>query len=687
MMLFQLRATLMVEHKPQTSMASLIRKQISIRIFSCVILILFSSFFYLYSDVNSWLASFEKQLEPKAKELEQFIISQVLIDNTQAIRQKLVYLNQHSTIMRIEWTANSPQPIADASISFKFPFDWLYIYPIKTMENQQFGQLILSGSLLANPTILANLLGHFGLIGLFTLLLLMVLLPLSKKIPAKLFLDPINDLLKVLSEKGQIQSTDPTLQTLEINTIKATILKILAQYESQSRNAAFGEFSLQVAHDIRSHVVALETASKDLAQVAEPQRILIRNATMHIRDIANNLLSSYLDNQTFSYQVRDVLLISILEFVISEKRFEITHRNISLEPDFALNSFTSFVRVIPRELRNILSNICNNAIDALGEKGNGKIIIRTYTQQDAVVIQIIDNGQGIPAEQLPKLFTKGYSLKPKGNGFGLFHAKQHIASWGGSIQLASELQVGTTVTITLATCSIPTWFCKQMSIFNTSTLVVVDDNDSIFNLWAARLKELKLAPERIKYFHDPELFLKWYNACQRDPAHLEYIFLIDYEFVGTPITGLDVLKQMQISNQRYLVTDQVEDTHIHHECQILDLKIIPKFFAPHIPIHLLSTKPDIILLEPDEILARAWAYRAQQHALNLKTYFTKDDFNNDLRLYSDEQQFYIAHEFQEIVANVLAAGFTKVSVISHDQFELTMRYSGVNYLSKYFNPL
>ena len=75
----------------------------------------------------------------------------------------------------------------------------------------------------------------------------------------------------------------------------------------------------QVAHDIRSPLAALNTALKHLKELPEQERILIRNATRRISDIANNLLGKYKirGNENIT---KAELASSLLDHLTSEKR-------------------------------------------------------------------------------------------------------------------------------------------------------------------------------------------------------------------------------------------------------------------------------------------------------------------------------------------------------------------------------
>ncbi|HEY3476638.1 MAG TPA: ATP-binding protein, partial [Anaerolineales bacterium] len=69
------------------------------------------------------------------------------------------------------------------------------------------------------------------------------------------------------------------------------------------------------------------------------------------------------------------------------------------------------------ELNQVWTNIIDNAVDAM--KGKGEIKIRTYEQDQRVVVEISDNGPGIPEEIQPRIFEPFFTTKAPGQGTGL----------------------------------------------------------------------------------------------------------------------------------------------------------------------------------------------------------------------------------------------------------------------------
>ena len=109
----------------------------------------------------------------------------------------------------------------------------------------------------------------------------------------------------------------------------------------------------------------------------------------------------------------------------------------------------------PRHLQQVLVNLLNNAIDATiarhGASG-GEIRIESGPSENRhITIKVTDNGSGISAENLKKIFTPFFTTKPvgKGTGLGLSVCYGIIDKMGGSMSVASEENVGTTFTVLL----------------------------------------------------------------------------------------------------------------------------------------------------------------------------------------------------------------------------------------------
>lgn len=102
-------------------------------------------------------------------------------------------------------------------------------------------------------------------------------------------------------------------------------------------------------------------------------------------------------------------------------------------------------------LEQVMINLVRNAIDALEPSGEG--VIRITAQQDTgkAIIQISDNGPGIDAEILSKVFVPFFTTKKTGTGVGLSLSRQIMKLMQGNLRLTSEPGKGTMVTLELQT--------------------------------------------------------------------------------------------------------------------------------------------------------------------------------------------------------------------------------------------
>ena len=104
-------------------------------------------------------------------------------------------------------------------------------------------------------------------------------------------------------------------------------------------------------------------------------------------------------------------------------------------------------------MTQILTNLIDNAVKYAGV--GATVIVRAFQQEQQVVIEIADNGAGIDSKHLPRLFERFYRVDAGrsrdlgGTGLGLAIVKHLVESMAGTIQVESEVGVGTTFRITL----------------------------------------------------------------------------------------------------------------------------------------------------------------------------------------------------------------------------------------------
>jgi signal transduction histidine kinase len=103
-------------------------------------------------------------------------------------------------------------------------------------------------------------------------------------------------------------------------------------------------------------------------------------------------------------------------------------------------------------LRSVLTNLFINGLQAMdGGRGQLSVTISAEDSGRRARVDVTDTGRGIAPEHLSQLFEPYFSTKETGTGLGLAIVKKAIDDHGGTIQVQSKLNAGTTFTITLPT--------------------------------------------------------------------------------------------------------------------------------------------------------------------------------------------------------------------------------------------
>ncbi|HMQ09834.1 MAG TPA: sensor histidine kinase [Oligoflexia bacterium] len=372
------------------------------------------------------------------------------------------------------------------------------------------------------------------------------------------------------------------LREFTLNYIK--IEREVAGYSQKIYDTA-----LQVAHDIRSPLTALNVVSKDLSGLPEGSRVLLRSSVQRIQDIANNLVSEgegYVqdsDKQIKQRNLEPALLLPIIEEIISEKRHQLSGKEnleIILESE---QSYGLFANIDQHILKRIISNLINNSVEAF--ESSGKVVVKILENcvTDKILISVKDNGKGIPKNLLPKLGAKGTSFgkdkhEESGSGLGIYHAKSNIELWEGIFSIESKEGEGTEVKMYLPKAKVPTWFVPIINLKGIRNIVVLDDDESIHKVWEKRLNPyIKKQNIDLRHANCPQAFDKLVGKRKG------LLCLCDYELLGFEETGLDVIKRNNLETISILVTSRYSDQAVLKKCNQLGIKLIPKTLADLVP--------------------------------------------------------------------------------------------------------
>lgn len=678
------------------SLREIIQKSIINRVIISMIMIFIVPLSQAALDIIQNVKHIKDNVRKTCMSLENFTIGQSLVGNDVGAEMNLSSFNKSQDNIKVIWIKKPYLHNDDSNFRWHFPFNWTYDYNFRKIGDSNFGYFHVTGKISFSEDQMLDFLIQFLILFSISMLIFIFLYPIIKKLPQKLIILPINNLLKLLESKKDCLLEDYKSDTnvIEIREIEEKIIDLLRMVDKRSKNEAIFELSAQVAHDIRSPLATINAVVKETHEIQEQKRIMLRNATQQLNDIANVLLVKYrssvdasLAENSSSKESEGIAVL--LDLIVSEKRLQYKHLPISIEFIVEMDSYGVFAQVVVSDFKRVISNLINNAVEAIN--GKGEIIIRLSTSETCVDVAISDNGVGMSPELILKVFDGSIaSNKKEGSGIGLLSSRKLIESWGGKFDITSELNVGTTVHLSFVLLTPAMWFSSELNFVEKSKVVILDDDQSIHDLWESRFSS-EVSHAKLQLIH----FYQANDLMNYDMSQLEHAcFLCDYELIGQDKTGLDVIEQLHLGAAATLVTSRYDDRDIRSRCAKLGVKILPKNYAAYVPINtspatqkkLLSThegkKIDLVLIDDNRLVTDTWKFSAKSKNKNILTFNSFREAELALRGLDRKTPVYIDSDLgtdipgEECAKILYEAGFACIY--------LTTGYEAISFESMYW---
>ncbi|MBP9741728.1 MAG: PAS domain-containing protein [Burkholderiales bacterium] len=353
----------------------------------------------------------------------------------------------------------------------------------------------------------------------------------------------------------------------------------------------------QMAHDIRSPLSTLKTFSQNIANIPETDRLTLKRVAMNIEDIASHVLNRYKgDNALTENNIRQhVLVAAALSEIASERRYKYANSNVQFEfvvTNPPVNNFV-FVQIEPSSLYRMVSNLINNACEALPKTG-GKIIVTLMSSLQWVEIVVQDNGKGMTPATFEKVRQRKAvkSNKKQGSGLGLTQIFDTLEHNLGEFEIYSSNKApnnGTVVRVRLPKAVTQNWIATEIKIKYNDSIVIIDDDESIHEAWDKRLCNIIESISTIQVYHyrDGRDALRFLMNLENKQ---NVLLLSDYELIGQDVNGLDIIEQSEI-NRSILVTSHYAESAIRSKANKLGAKILPKDIVYSIPIKVEHASP------------------------------------------------------------------------------------------------
>jgi two-component system nitrogen regulation sensor histidine kinase NtrY len=218
------------------------------------------------------------------------------------------------------------------------------------------------------------------------------------------------------------------------------------------RSSAWADVARRIAHEIKNPLTPIQLSAERLRRrfgknIAEGREVFDQCTDTIIRQVGDigrmvDEFSAFARMPKPAFEVRN-LSESIREAVFL---IEVAHPDIAFAVDVPAEPL--FGRFDARLMAQVLTNVVKNATEAVAavpaeERGAGRISVRAAGDGEQIVVDVIDNGVGLPKENRQRLLEPYFTTREKGTGLGLAIVTKIVEDHGGRIELLDSPEVST----------------------------------------------------------------------------------------------------------------------------------------------------------------------------------------------------------------------------------------------------
>lgn len=272
----------------------------------------------------------------------------------------------------------------------------------------------------------------------------------------------IGALTGVLAEHERAQRLRVEETARKLSEVYGQLQTSFEQLRRADRLSALGELSAGLAHEIRNPLGSIEGAVQILGrqELADDTRKefteLARKEVLRLKGLLTNFLEFARPQPPQRVPTDPRLLLQSVSQLAADTA-AIAGVSFRLECPVELPPLAAD----PEQIKQVLLNLVLNAIQAMPR--GGQIVLRANRETEGVRLEVQDEGSGIAAEEVEKVFDPFYTTRAGGTGLGLSIAYQIVSRHGGHISVRTNPERGMTFSIDLpadvhaAAVEQPTW--------------------------------------------------------------------------------------------------------------------------------------------------------------------------------------------------------------------------------------
>jgi signal transduction histidine kinase len=270
----------------------------------------------------------------------------------------------------------------------------------------------------------------------------------------------------VLDERGHVIGVALFFKDL-------TLVEQLVERERlRDRLATLGEMAAVIAHEVKNPLAGIEVMAgllrRRLPDSHEAQSLL--NDIINEAKVANAIVLEVLDFvRPIHLQVERISLAQVLHDAVAMAERKVPRGEVTVRMNVGEN--LPLIRADQHQLCQLFGNLLINALEALAGKGAVSITAREVMQEtepvgepgsqepvQALVVEVTDDGPGVPADILDRIFNPFFTTKPLGSGLGLAIVRKIVDAHDGHIDVQSGGPGGTRFRVTLPLSSGGGWY-------------------------------------------------------------------------------------------------------------------------------------------------------------------------------------------------------------------------------------
>jgi len=433
-----------------------IRQRLLFLLLRAFVIVLFLSFLFFTLIIGYFLTSSSTPAPfPLVSTLEGYYLAKGNWDGIESVFDSMDQLDSMSTLLLdIEHRIildRRPDPVSIAGSSYDIQEDDV-VFDL-TAHGEQVGYLVITTYSVSQ---------RFGFaraiifpIGIISAILALFLVVVSTLLMRR-FVNPLADVIYAANEvaSGKLDARIPTEGPQDLRSLSESFNEMATSLERNDRERR--DMLADIAHELRTPLSVirgrLEGIVDGIYSENGPQVSMALEQTYVLQRLVDDLrLLTLAETRQLVFDKRNIQVANVINSVLEMFSAEAQEKNVSLSFSEKNGNLSAFID--PQRFEQIVSNLVGNAIRYIPE--GGQVWVTAHEISAGLRITINDNGEGLPAEDLPFIFDRFWRKEKSrarlsgGTGLGLAITKQLVEAQGGTIGAKNLPEGGLQVVVEL----------------------------------------------------------------------------------------------------------------------------------------------------------------------------------------------------------------------------------------------